>query len=138
MIMLLDIADRLNLKPEFKTTRSLAPEWFHKHLNHTGDGRTDLAFCGILVSSRTQSIQEVTMSEPLALLCLKFLVPRPNEMHDEWDGVFQPLSADTWFLTAITVFFTAFLLQRLTFITRRMVSTKGIKSMFSKQLLTTV
>ncbi|XP_066909086.1 glutamate [NMDA] receptor subunit 1 isoform X1 [Halyomorpha halys] len=125
MIMFQDIAERLKLRPRFNYTKFLHAGWFKEPL--TSENKSDVAFCGILVSSRTLELKNIKVSQPLALLCLKLLVPRPQRVSDQWDEIFEPFSPGLWLLIATVTFFTTFLLQRFTTVTRRLVFTKRIK-----------
>nr|XP_024214058.1 uncharacterized protein LOC106683043 [Halyomorpha halys] len=133
MIMFQDIAERLKLRPRFNYTKFLHAGWFKEPL--TSENKSDVAFCGILVSSRTLELKNIKVSQPLALLCLKLLVPRPQRVSDQWDEIFEPFSPGLWLLIATVTFFTTFLLQRFTTVTRRLVFTKRIKSMAEYELL---
>ncbi|CAH1398348.1 unnamed protein product [Nezara viridula] len=125
MTMFRDIAQRLNLRPTFSAAKSIHAGWFKRSL--TGTNATDVAFCGILVSSRTLDVEAITSSQPLALLCLKWLVPRPQRVHDQWDEIFEPFTPQLWLVVALVTLFVTFLLQRFTTATRRLVFTRNIK-----------
>lgn len=106
-----EIAARLNVTWKVYTSDDV-DKWGTVWSNDTVTGgalrwlaikKVDVAFCSLWIENIR--LHFVEMSRFWTLMCLKFLVPKPQQLREKWDLLFKPFPLSLWLL----VFFSAIL-----------------------------
>lgn len=107
-----EIATRLNITWDVYTTED-SDKWGTAWLNDTVTGgalrqlyikRMDVAFCSLWIESIR--LKFVDMSKFWSLMCLKFLVPKPQPLREKWDLLFKPFPLSLWLLVVSSAILT--------------------------------
>lgn len=100
---------RLNITWDVYTSND-NDKWGTIWSNHTVTGgalkllstkQVDVSFCSLWIEKKKWEF--VDMSRLWTIVCLKFLVPKPEPLREKWDLLFKPFSLNLWLL----VFFAA-------------------------------
>lgn len=107
-----EIATRLNITWDVYTTED-KDKWGTVWENNTITGgalkslfnkRFDASFCSLWIEHKR--IKFVDMSKFWTLMCLKFLVPKPEPLREKWDLLFKPFPLSLWLLVFLSATFT--------------------------------
>ncbi|VVC42304.1 Ionotropic glutamate receptor, L-glutamate and glycine-binding domain,Ionotropic glutamate receptor [Cinara cedri] len=99
-----EIAKRINITWDVYTSND-EDKWGTAHLNNTVTGgalkwlfmkRADVAFCSLWIEDTR--LKFIDMSRFWTLMCLKFLVPKPQPLREKWDLLFKPFPLSLWLL----------------------------------------
>lgn len=109
----------LNITWDVYTTED-SDKWGTVWPNHTitggalkwlSDKQADVSFCSLWIENKR--LKFVDMSKFWALMCLKFLVPKPQPLREKWDLLFKPFPLSLWLLilfSAVLTIITTWLL----------------------------
>lgn len=79
--------------------------------------QVDVAFCSLWIEYRRSKF--VDMSKFWGLMCIKFLVPKPQPLREKWDLLFKPFPLSLWLLILVSATLTTIVLWLLAIIQKQ-------------------